>query len=305
MSIEVDSPGGIGEIDTDTDLVETIAAVTELRDGDVVVVTSKAISKAEGRVVGGEREEAIIAETVRVVARRGPTSIVENRIGLVMAAAGVDASNVSPGRLVLLPLDPDASARTLREALRERIGVNVAVIVSDTAGRPWRTGQTDIAIGCAGLLPAEDFAGSTDPYGNPLVVTAPAVADEIAGVAELSSGKLGGRPLTVLRGLAERVLPPGDHGPGARSLQRPVEQDMFALGTREAVEAAVRGESSLFGAPAPAEEFSAALTRCGVEHSVRTGLVGVAAADLASTRMLAVAYGWRASAEPLQFQPHH
>ena len=147
-----------------------------------------------------------------------------------MAAAGVDASNVAPGTVVLLPEDPDATARSLRVRVHAETGRNVAVVVTDTAGRAWRAGQTDLAIGAAGIEPLDDHAGRTDPYGNPLAVTAPAVADELASVAELVTGKLAGRPVAVVRGIAARVLPAGEHGPGARALVRPRHADMFGLG---------------------------------------------------------------------------
>lgn len=255
---------GIGEVTVGTDL----AALVEhagLEDGDVVVVTSKVVSKSEGRVRPGDREQAVADETVRLVARRGPTTIVENRLGMVMAAAGVDASNVEPGHVALLPEDPDGSARALRTRVHETTGCNAAVVVSDTAGRAWRTGQTELAVGVAGLEPLQDFSGRYDAYGNPLVVTAPAVADEIACVAELVSGKLGGRPVSVVRGLGDAVLPPGEHGPGARALLRPRGEDMFALGAREAVVAAVAGRApDCFGAPATPEELVAALAECGL-----------------------------------------
>ena len=156
------------------------------------------VSKAEGRVRPGDRDEAIRDETVRVVARRGPTSIVENHLGLVMAAAGVDASNVTPGQVVLLPKDPDSSARALRERVLHEIGRNVAVVVTDTAGRAWRTGQTDLAIGVAGMEPLEELAGRTDSYGNELAVTSPAIADELAGGGRARDGQAG-RPARVRR----------------------------------------------------------------------------------------------------------
>jgi coenzyme F420-0:L-glutamate ligase/coenzyme F420-1:gamma-L-glutamate ligase len=289
--LEVFAPDGIDEITEGTDLAALVAAL--VRDGDVLVVTSKVVSKAEGRVVVRDREQAIRDETVRVVARRGPTSIVETRIGVVMAAAGVDASNVAPGSVVLLPLDPDASARRLREDLA-RAGANVAVVVSDTAGRAWRHGQTDLALGVAGMLPLESFAGATDGYGNPLSVTAPAVADEIAGIAEVATGKLGARPFTVLRGLADRVLPVGEHGPGARALVREPGTDMFGLGSREAVVAALSGrDQDVFGAPAAREDLLAALADCGLAATVRAAGVEVAAAaDDARLAVLAFAHGW-------------
>ncbi len=265
----------IGEIVEGADLGALLCGL-DLLDGDVVLVTSKVVSKAEGRVRAGDREQAIRDETVRVVARRGATSIVENPLGLVMAAAGVDASNVPAGHVVLLPVDPDASARLMRERVHEQDGSNVAVVVTDTAGRAWRTGQTDVAVGVAGLEPLQDLSGTTDAYGNQLLVTAPAVADELASVAELVTGKLGGRPVSVVRGLAARVLPAGSHGPGARALLRPRAQDMFALGAREAVLAAVRGrEPDCFGSAAPAQEVLEALESCGLDCTVRGASIEV------------------------------
>jgi len=238
---------GIGEVRPGDDLAallgDALAAdaaarpATALADGDVLVVTSKVVSKAEGRVVQAEdREAAITAETVRVVATRehpgGVTRIVENRLGLVMAAAGVDASNTDEGTVLLLPVDPDATARALRAALGERFGVRLGVVVSDTAGRPWRQGQTDIAIGAAGVQVLDDLRGSTDTHGRPLQVSMAAVADEIAAAAELVKGKATGRPVAVVRGLAHVVT--ADDGPGARVLVRTGPDDMFAEGTAEA-----------------------------------------------------------------------
>lgn len=289
--LEVFAPDGIGEVTTGTDLATLVTPFVQ--DGDVLVVTSKVVSKSEGRVVTGDREQAIRDETVRVVARRGPTSIVETRLGVVMAAAGVDASNVAPGSVVLLPLDPDASARQLRERLAVTAG-NVAVIVSDTAGRAWRHGQTDLALGVAGILPLESFEGRLDAYGNPLAVTAPAVADEIAGIAEIATGKLGHRPVTVLRGLADRVLPPGEHGPGARVLVRETGTDMFGLGSREAVVAAVRGrDQGAFGAAALPEDLVRSLRECSLDATATDRGVEVPlAADDVRLVVLAFAHGW-------------
>ena len=226
---------GIGEIGPDTDLAALVAgAVPDLADGDVVVVTSKAVSKAEDRLVAGlDREAAITAETVRVVARRGPLRIVETRHGLVTAAAGVDASNVPLGSIALLPVDPDASARRLRDGLLERTGRNVAVLVTDTGGRTWRDGVVDVAIGLAGLDPADDLRGRTDDYGNPLSATVVAVADEVAGASELVRPKLGGVPVAVVTGLGELVLPAGSHGAGASALVRGRSGDLFPLGSRD------------------------------------------------------------------------
>jgi coenzyme F420-0:L-glutamate ligase / coenzyme F420-1:gamma-L-glutamate ligase len=231
-------------------------------------------------------------ETARVVARRGPTTIVRNRLGLTMAAAGIDASNVPLGTLALLPLDPDASARSLRRALAP----NVAVVVTDTAGRAWRTGQTDIAIGAAGLRVLDDHAGRTDPYGNPLVVTAPAVADELAGLAELVSGKLGARPFAVVRGRADLVLPRGEDGPGAVALQRGEGEDLFGYGAREAVVRALAGDPAdraPFGAPAATAEVADAVRRAlGVEAHERDGRLVVPLAPGPALPALAFAFGW-------------
>jgi coenzyme F420-0:L-glutamate ligase/coenzyme F420-1:gamma-L-glutamate ligase len=195
------------------------------------VITSKIVSKAEGRVVDISRDEAIEAETVRVVARRGPTTIAQTRHGFVLAAAGVDASNTSPGTVVLLPSDPDESARRLRKGLQDRAGARLGVIVTDTMGRPWRTGQTDTAIGAAGVVPARDHRGETDTFGNILEVTIAAVADEIAAAADLVKGKSRQVPVAVLRGLAELVT--DEDGPGARALVRPADEDMFRFGSAD------------------------------------------------------------------------
>lgn len=273
---------GIGEVLPGTDLADLLDGV-DLRDGDVVVVTSKVVAKAEGRVRAGAdetgKDAAVAEESVRVVARRAGTRIVEHRLGLVMAAAGVDASNVAPGHLVLLPLDPDASARQLRTTLQRRYDVDVAVVVTDTAGRAWRTGQVDLAVGLAGLDPLE-VVPEHDAYGNPLVVTAPAVADEVAGVAELVTGKTGGRPVSVVRGLGARVLPRGEHGPGAAALVRPRTHDMFALGAREAVLAALAGtDADCFGSPVEAAELLEQLARLGVAARGSDGVVLVTAPD--------------------------
>ncbi len=270
MTLEITAPDGVPEVRPGDDLAALIMAVVDVADGDVVVVTSKVVSKAEGRLRSGDRdlaiEEAIEQETVRLVARRGPTSIVRNRLGLTMAAAGIDASNVEPGWILLLPEDPDESARQIRGELRRRTGRNVAVVVTDTAGRAWRTGQTDIAIGAAGLMVAEDFIGRPDSYGNRLSVTEMAVADELAGAAELAQGKLSGRPFAVVRGRPDLVLQPDEDGPGAAALIRDEGADLFGYGAREAVVAAARGGDPVafgvpFGVPVDATELTGALAR--------------------------------------------
>jgi coenzyme F420-0:L-glutamate ligase / coenzyme F420-1:gamma-L-glutamate ligase len=259
-SLTVSAVDGLPEVAEGDDLAALLAPRVEavLLDGDVLVVTSKVVSKAEGRTRHAAKDELLTAETDRVVARRGPTTVVRTRHGLVLAGAGIDASNTPGGTSVLLPVDPDASARRLRVALRELTGRNVAVVVSDTAGRAWRTGQTDIAVGAAGLVPQVDHAGRVDAHGNPLVVTSPAVADEVAAAGDLVKGKLAGRPVALVRGLAHLVQPPGEHGPGAAALVRPEEQDMFGLGARDAVLLAVTADPTTaprgFGAAVPAEE---------------------------------------------------
>ncbi len=304
--LRVVAPEGVGEIRRGDDLAALLVDVLtdqpsersgfDLADGDVVLVTSKAVSKAEGRVVPGTREEHLPAETTRVVARRGPTQIVRTHHGLTLAAAGIDASNVEPGRVVLLPIDPDASARSLRARLHELTGRNVAVVVTDTAGRTWRDGQTDIAVGAAGLRVLEDFAGRRDEYGNDLVVTAPAVADELAGAAELAQGKLGGRPFAVARGRADLVLPVGDDGPGASALVRPDGSDLFGFGAREAVLRALLGDprdAAAFGAPSDTTELAELVERLGA--AVRTeddSLVVTGGVDAVALRALAFAHGW-------------
>ncbi len=226
------------EIGPGADLVSLVCAIADLRDGEIVLVTSKAVSKAEGRLVLADRESVIAGQSCRVVARRGPSVVAQTQHGLVMAAAGVDSSNTPKGTSLTLPVDPDRSARALREGVRAASGCNVAVVITDTAGRAWRLGQTDLAIGCAGVVPLVDLSGSQDTHGNTLLVTAPAVADELAAAADLVKGKTSGRPVAVVSGLASLVLPPDQHGPGAGALVRSAADDLFAMGTREAVVAA-------------------------------------------------------------------
>jgi coenzyme F420-0:L-glutamate ligase/coenzyme F420-1:gamma-L-glutamate ligase len=247
---EVFGVPGIGEVEPGDDLAALIeASGVRLAEGDVVVVTSKIVSKAEGRVVrADDREAAIDAESVRLVARRGPTRIVETRHGFVMAAAGVDASNTPAGTVLLLPEDPDGSARRIRAGLWHAFGVNVGVLVTDTFGRPWREGLTDVAIGASGVRVLDDLRGTEDAQGNPLNVTVTAVADELAAAAELVKGKTAGVPVAVVRGMAHVVLPreaeagaeAGEaRDTGARPLVRPAVNDMFRLGSSEAVREAV------------------------------------------------------------------
>ncbi|MGV9271150.1 coenzyme F420-0:L-glutamate ligase [Kitasatospora sp. NPDC003701] len=238
MTLHILPVTGLPEIDADADLAELIAKAATYQDGDVLVVTSKIVSKAEGRVLrAADREAAIDAETVRVIARRGPIRIVENRNGLVMAAAGVDASNTAAGTVLLLPEDPDASARALRARLQQLTGLRLAVVVTDTFGRPWRNGLTDVAIGAAGLPVLEDHRGRTDSHGNELAMTVTATADELAAAADLVKGKATGTPVAVVRGLGHLVT--AEDGEGARPLVRAAADDMFRLGTSEALRQAV------------------------------------------------------------------
>jgi coenzyme F420-0:L-glutamate ligase/coenzyme F420-1:gamma-L-glutamate ligase len=240
--ITIFAPATIGEVLPGTDLAALVvtAVATDpggpLLAGDVVVVTSKILSKADGLVRPASERDAVVAEqTERTVARRGPTAIVRTHHGLTLAAAGVDSSNVAPGTVLVLPPDPDGRAAELHDQLRRLTGLALGVVVSDTAGRAWRMGQTDQAIGAAGLRVLERYAGQRDGYGNDLQVTARAVADEIAGAADLVKTKLAGRPVAVVRGLADLVQPLSEPDGRAADLIREAGQDMFSRGAREAV----------------------------------------------------------------------
>lgn len=269
MRLEILPVRGIGDVTEGDDLAALIAtAAPWLRDGDVLVVTSKIVSKAEGRLVhvpadGPERlaakDEVLAGETARVVATRGATRIVQTHHGFVMASAGIDASNVDKTRLVLLPKDPDASARALRAALRERYRLDVAVIISDTMGRPWRNGLTDVALGVAGLPAIRDHRGEIDPYGNELQLTQLAVVDELAGAGELIKGKCDQVPVAVVRGYPAVVG--AEDGEGARTLVRDAELDLFSLGTAEARAAGLREAAALADGPGPAAADPAAADR--------------------------------------------
>jgi coenzyme F420-0:L-glutamate ligase / coenzyme F420-1:gamma-L-glutamate ligase len=233
---------GIPEIVAGDDLAAIIGDAIEragsgLEPGDILAITSKIVSKAEGRTVRAPaREDAITSETVRVVATRthpgGLTRIVENRLGLVLAAAGVDSSNTPYGTVLLLPRDPDTTARQLAQALRDRFDVAIGVLITDTLGRPWRVGQTDAAIGAAGVRVLDDLRGSNDSNGRSLEVTVRAVGDEIAAAADLVKGKADNLPVALIRGLGRFVV--GLDAPGARSIIRDAEHDMFRQGSAEA-----------------------------------------------------------------------
>ncbi|MGD9530698.1 coenzyme F420-0:L-glutamate ligase [Pseudonocardia sp.] len=239
-AIEIRPVTGLPDFRPGDDLAAALAAAAPwLADGDVLVVTSKVFSKIEGRLVAApldpdERDAArralVDAQTERFVARRGRTLIVANPLGIVQAAAGVDGSNVRRDELALLPEDPDASAGRLRAELKALLGVHVAVLVTDTLGRTWRVGQTDVAIGASGLTVLHRYGGAVDAEGNELLVTEVAVADELAAAGDLVKGKLGAVPVAVVRGLA-----PVDDGSAGRDLVRPLDEDLFWLGTDEAL----------------------------------------------------------------------
>ncbi|MEU1607783.1 coenzyme F420-0:L-glutamate ligase [Micromonospora matsumotoense] len=294
MRLEILPVLGIGDVTEGDDLAVLIGtAAPWLRDGDVLVVTSKIVSKAEGRLVdvpadGPERlaarDEVLAAETARVVAVRGQTRIVQTHHGFVMATAGIDASNVDKTRLVLLPVDPDASARSLRAALRDRYRVDVAVIISDTMGRPWRNGLTDVALGVAGMAAIRDHRGEVDPYGNELQLTQMAVVDELAGAGELIKGKCDQVPVAVVRGYLPAASAPADgdldprlsdgnrrdgppairpvdDGVGAAALVRESALDLFSLGTAEAMAAGLRAAATLADGPGAVPADPAAVDR--------------------------------------------
>ena len=203
--IRVIPVAGLPEVSPGDDLAGMLAEAADLADGDVLVVTQKVVSKAEDRLVDVDPEvghrPVVEAESVRVLRRRGDLVIAETSHGFVCANAGVDVSNVPAGRAALLPVDSDRSARRIRDALLHRLGLDVAVVVSDTFGRPWRRGVADVAIGCAGLRPIVDLRGTSDALGRKLMVTEVAVVDEIAAAAELVMGKAAGVPAAVVRGV--------------------------------------------------------------------------------------------------------
>ncbi len=250
MSLQVIGLPGLPNIAAGDDLAALIASAlqgagatwpdgtTGLADGDIVVITSKVVAKAEGRVEQADDRDALIErESVRTVAvkhtPRGTTRIVQTPHGLVLAAAGIDASNTEPGTVVLLPIDPDASARRIRRDLTERVGRRIAVVVTDTMGRAWRLGLTDHAIGAAGLIALDDHTGRLDAHGRPLEMTVVAIADEVAAAADLVKGKSAQVPVAVVRGLAAFVTE--DDGPGAVAIVRPLDEDLFPLGTAESI----------------------------------------------------------------------
>ncbi len=254
---------GIGEVGPGDDLAALItdacaSSEITLSEHDVVVVASKVVAKAEDRAVpapdDAARQRAIEGQTVRLVAERllpdgRRTQVVQSLSGPVMAAAGVDASDVAEGTVLLLPVDADASARALRERLEELTGARPAVLVTDTGGRPWREGVTDFALGAAGLAVLDDRRGTLDSHGRRLDVTVRGVADEIAALGDLVKGKAAGTPVAVVSGLGDHVVE--DDGPGAAGLVRAGPGDWFAHGHVEAVAAALGTAAGDADAPPP------------------------------------------------------
>jgi coenzyme F420-0:L-glutamate ligase/coenzyme F420-1:gamma-L-glutamate ligase len=205
---------GLPEVDRAADLAGMICDAVQLQHRDVVVVTQKVVSKAEGAMAEVDPQDPLShkplveRESVRILRRRGDLIISETRHGFVCANAGIDLSNVAAGQAALLPEDPDRSARRIRDGIRGRIGIEVGVVVSDTFGRPWRRGVTDVAIGSAGLWPVVDLRGTADAYGRELQVTEVAIVDEIAGAADLVMGKASGVPVAVVRGIDAAAFEP-------------------------------------------------------------------------------------------------
>lgn len=228
--IELIGVSGMGEVRPGDDLTALIAGAAELADGDVVVVTQKIVSKAEGKLVAVDPDDplghkAIVeSESVRVLRRRGPLVISQTRHGFICANAGVDLSNVEEGFAALLPDDSDRSARRIRDGLRARAGVKVAVIVSDTFGRVWRRGVTDVAIGCAGIGAILDLRGTSDALGRELEVTEVAVVDELAAAAELVMGKNRAIPVAIVRGVDASWFRRGEVH---EEIVRPASEDLF------------------------------------------------------------------------------
>ncbi len=229
-TLEIFGVAGLPEIGPGDDLAGLIVDACALRQRDVVVVTQKIVSKAEDRLEAIDPSDPlghkplVERESVRVLRRRGELIISETEHGFVCANAGIDLSNVERGYAALLPVDSDRSARRIRDGIRGRAGVEVAVIVSDTFGRPWRRGVTDVAIGCAGIRPILDLRGAPDALGREMQVTEVAVVDELAAAAELVMGKASGLPVGVIRG-----VDPGWFGPGsvADDLVRAPADDLF------------------------------------------------------------------------------
>lgn len=297
MSLSVEPVEGLPEIRPGDDLGALIApalASLGVADGDVVAVTQKIVSKAEGRLIPGtERTEAVARETVRVVARRGDLVIAETAHGFVCANAGVDASNVEAGTLALLPEDPDGSAERLRGAFAERLGVDVAVVITDTFGRPWRVGLVNVAIGCAGLPALVDLRGTPDHHGQELDATEVALADEVAAASGLVMAKAARIPVALIRGVDRGGAPVGP----ATDLVRAPGEDLFHTSPLQALHA--RRTIRSFGpgeVPREAlEEAVLAACTAPAPHHTRPWRFSVLTSPAArSTLLAAMAAAWRA-----------
>ncbi len=229
--LEIIGVGGIAEVKPGDDLAALIlAAGADLRDRDCLVITQKVVSKAEDRLVAVDPDDPLShkplveRESVRVLRRRGDLIISETSHGFVCANAGIDLSNVEQGQAALLPIDSDRSARGIRDRLKARAGIEVGVVISDTFGRPWRRGVTDVAIGCAGIAAVVDLRGSIDTFGRELTVTEVAAVDEIAAAADLVMGKAAGIPAVIVRGLPEVWFRPSSV---ADEIVRSPAEDLF------------------------------------------------------------------------------
>ncbi len=298
MTLSVIPVDGLPEIGTGDDLAALLLEPLRtlgVRAGDVVVLTQKVVSKAEGRVVADDDPAATIAaETRRVVARRGPMTIAETRHGFVCANAGVDASNVAEGLLTLLPEDPDASAERIRAQLAAALGLSeLAVVITDTFGRPWREGLVDVAIGAAGLPALVDLRGTRDHTGRELEVTVLALADQVAAAAGMVMGKAARVPSAVVRGVETAGAPAGR----ARDLVRPAAQDLFRESPLEAISA--RRTIRSFGpGTVPretiADAIAAACTAPAPHHTRPWHFVVLDTAPAKRALLGAIAEAWRA-----------
>jgi coenzyme F420-0:L-glutamate ligase / coenzyme F420-1:gamma-L-glutamate ligase len=298
VSVEVSALEGLPEVRPGDDLAALLAPglrALGVRDGDVVAVTSKIVSKAEGRIVpGDDRADAVAAQTVRVVARRGDLVIAETAHGLVCANAGVDASNVEAGSLVLLPEDPDGSAARLREALGAQLHVDVAVVITDTFGRAWREGLVNVAIGCAGMPAAVDLRGSADHFGRELEATIVALADEVAAASGLVMAKAARVPVALVRGA---TWPADAHDGTAADLVRAPADDLFRESPLQALHAR-RTIRSFAPGDVPREALEEAIhaaCTAPAPHHTRPWRFSVLASETAKQRLMdAMAGAWRA-----------
>ena len=298
MSVEVHAIEGVPEVEPGDDLAGLLGPALRkagARAGDVVAVTSKIVSKAEGRLIpGNDRAEAVARETVRVVARRSDLVIAETAHGFVCANAGVDASNVQAGWLALLPEDPDGSAARLREALKARLGIDLAVVITDTFGRAWREGLVNVAIGCAGMPAVLDLRGSADHFGRELEATIVALADEVAAASGLVMTKASRIPAALVRGVG---WPDDAPEATARALVRTAEEDLFRESPLQALHARRTIRSFTPGAVARGalEEAIHAACTAPAPHHTRPWRFSVLETEAARRRLLdAMAEAWRA-----------